>query len=349
MTKKTGTDIDHLKCLYYAEAGIAKALWYLKNDGIRWRTTGYTENFGEGNYKIIVENGNSPTEVLITSQGKVRDSVRTIQVRYWTYPPACNYALYSLQTTRALSGSRVSGNLFADNNVVIDGRVENGYVMVTSGHTVSGGGSYTTAPPPVPPPAFPALETSYYNSRLATAQTMTRQSKIYSGNHSLFGGTTYVNGNVSISGMIIGPGEIVATDNITMESFGVVSGDVKLVAGQKIDFKQYASVGDNSVLYAADQVIIESGVYNDHRLSLLSPKDIILYDNSYTAGIICGGSVSLGSGATFAGSVVAGSFGAENTLGHGVRAYYYFSQFPEVPAPGMSLTYDLVPGSWKEL
>src|SRR3989338_8829510 len=67
--RKTGADVEYLKCLYYAEAGMNKALWnlktppYLGGSGNSWRTPGLTEDFGEGTYKIIVESGAVPTQV----------------------------------------------------------------------------------------------------------------------------------------------------------------------------------------------------------------------------------------------------------------------------------------------
>ncbi len=59
--KGSGYDVASSKALWLAEAGLQKAIWYLKTptgsggQGEGWTTAGTTENLGAGSYTIVVE------------------------------------------------------------------------------------------------------------------------------------------------------------------------------------------------------------------------------------------------------------------------------------------------------
>lgn len=80
--------LDRLKALYVAEAGLAQALWELKNDydpdGTGPKSPGNTIEYvtisGYGEYKT---SHNFQTST-ITATGKVNEIRRTIQVKYAT-------------------------------------------------------------------------------------------------------------------------------------------------------------------------------------------------------------------------------------------------------------------------
>ena len=134
-----------------------------------------------------------------------------------------------------------------------------------------------------------------------------------------------------------------------MQRGAFISDDVNLIANNNLVLYDNASVGDDSLLYAGQRVSILTGANNQHIISILSPKEIYIYNNVYLSGIICGGSVSFGTNSFLAGSIMAGNYGVQNVLQNGARVYYYSSQFPVVPPPGISFAYSQVPGSWKEL
>jgi hypothetical protein len=110
-----------------------------------------------------------------------------------------------------------------------------------------------------------------------------------------------------------------------------------------------ASVGDDSILFARQQIDIENSYYNDHKLCILCPESINLGNSVYLNGIIYGGSINFGNLARLNGSLMAGSYGAQNVLQNNARVYYYPSLFPTVPPPGIAGAYSQVSGSWKEI
>ncbi len=372
MVKKSGVYTRQAKALYYAEAGLAKAIWYLKTPtylggkSSTWRTTGYTENIGEGSYRLTVENSTTPIEIKITSRGTYGTTNRTLQAKFQTYPPAYGYAIYSRQNINASSYARISGNVLADADVFIDNNalVFNGSVIVspaTPEHTVTGGGSYTTAPMPVPAPLFPTLETEYYDGRITTAGSMTPGSKTYPASYYSFyydldGGTVYVNGNVRLRrsfwgfSIINGPGEIVATGSITVESEVYISDNIRLIAGNNLELLDDTSVAHDCVLFGRESIGIKAGVYNESIVSFLTPKDLYLYNGAYITGIINAGRATYSSATVFLGSAQINSYGGTGVnLGASARSYHYYSKLPAVAPPGIPFAYIQVPGSWKEL
>jgi hypothetical protein len=376
MIKRAGVNTRSAKAFYYAEAGLAKAIWYLKTPTYlggkdsTWRVTNFTENVGEGSYKLTVENGATPIEVKITSQGKFGTTTRTLQARFQTYPPAFGYAIFSQQKISADHFARISGNVFADADVFIDtnAMVYNGSVVVTPAtpeHTVTGGGSYATSPMPVPAPLFPTLETQYYDTRLANAALVAPGDKTY---HSLYldlgGGTLNVNGNVrirpwSIFGfgvfiIITGPGEIVATGSITTETpdggLVYISDNIKLISGNDLDIRAGSNIGHDSVLFGRDSISLRGEVNNEPIVSFFTPKDLYLYNGAYVTGIINAGRATYSPASIFLGSAQIGNYGGTQVnIGQSARSYHYYSKLPAVAPPGIPFVYIQVPGSWQEL
>jgi len=358
LVKKNISDIDYVKCLYYAEAGMAKAIWYLKTatfDGGRgssWRSpSGLTENFGDGSYKMIVVDGSAPLQVQITVTGYKGISSRSLQASYYTYPPACNYTVFSTQKTHVLSGSNILGSFFMDNDITIESgaRISGGYLTITSGHVVSGGGSYALASPPNPPPTFPVLDSSYYNSQLTLAAAQPYNSKTYSWFTFLNNGSIYVNGNIDISGWIIGPGDMVATGNLTVHSGAYLSNNINLIANNNLIAENNTSFGDSSVLYSNTLINLEDQFNNNNNLSLICPKEIDVGNHAYLSGIIYGGKILFYDHTTFLGTIMAGNFGTQNIFNNNFYSYYYYPgyQLPSVPPPGIPFM-TLITGSWKE-
>jgi acetyltransferase-like isoleucine patch superfamily enzyme len=376
--KGQGTDIEYAKCLYYAEAGMAKAVWYLKTPpyqggyGYRidhWPRKNLTESFGDGSYKLTVANGNDPLQVKITVVGYCGKSSRTLQAYYYTYPPAFNYAVFTrqVQLFDMYNNSRVSyASVYADNDVRVGpGAIINYGLVITPGHTVIGEGSYTLYPVPFPAPSFPTLDTSYYDSQIAIAAAQPPNNKDYSGARFLSGSTIYVNGNVSIAGsgwaMIIGPGQIVATGNINIygSSYTYIGNNINLIANGNLTLDNNTTVSDDCVLFARQLMTIQHDFDNPNNVSFVCPGQITVYNNSNPLhqinGIMYGGSINFENGVHWNGSLMAGSPGAQNVLQNNARVYYrnisdYFpTYFPTVPPPGLAGAYSQVSGSWKEI
>jgi len=365
--KSQGSDLEYAKCLYYAEAGMAKAVWYLKTPpyqggyGFRWRRNNLTESFGEGSYKLTVANGNDPLQVKITVVGYCGKSSRTLQAYYYTYPPAFNYSVFSTHVFNMSNNSRIdNANVYVDNDVNVGSnvRLNNGSIIITPGHTASNESPYYVRVDPVvpfPAPGFPALDTSYYDSQIAIAALASPGDKNY--NWVVPPSTIYVNGNVNLGNfwlVLLGPSLIVATGNINVGDSAYLSSNVTLIAGGTLTLYDGASVQDDSILYARQQMTIQS-VNNQNHVSFICPGQINIANSAYLDGIMYGGSINFGNGARLDGSLMAGSYGAQNVLQNNARVYYrnitdYFpSYFPTVPPPGIAGAYSQVSGSWKEI
>ena len=357
-----GGDMDYLNAYYYAQAGMAKAIWYLKNSGFgrRYRSTNLTESFGSGSYTISVKSGSTPLFVTITSKGIVRSTSRTIQANYNTYPPAFNYPLYSLQKVTMESGTPpynityVSGGadicVLANDNVFVNKYANANGVAVTSGHSVTGEGSYFIRPLPAPLPSFPTLESTYYNNQINIAKAKTPGGKTYSWTIvNLGGGSVYWNGNVVIGTLafVYGPGDLVANGTITANDNAFIGSKVRLIADQDLVIQDQANVGDCDVFYSNSKVTVIPGFSDSSHISVLCPKTVSFQPSSYY-GIICAGSATLEASSLLMGSAMLGNFGNVNRMAGKARINYNVDYLPDFPPPGIPGTYTLIPGTWKE-
>ena len=163
------------------------------------------------------------------------------------------------------------------------------------------------------------------------------------------GKTIYVNGNVTIKAAIIGPGEIVATGDIHVDNWSSISSNVNLISDATLTLDRSTYVGDNSTLYATNRVNIMHNVYNQRNISVLSPKNIYIYDGAYISGIINADNVYLEPYSTVVGCVMSGDGGTTTLMKDYSRIYYYDSKFPTSSPPGISQADSIVPGSWREI
>ena len=357
MIKKTSFDVNYIKCFYYAEAGLSRAAFFLKTSplnggyGYSWRTPGLSEDIGEGNYRIRVQNGSSPFEVVITSTGNLGSTSRVLQATYQTYPPTCAYPLYSQKKLLMQNTSRISGSILVDDDVTVSNNaaVVGGVVMVTAGHTVGGGGNFTQAPPPSPLPTFPTLDTSYYDAQILTAAGRPSQNRSFVGTTFLNGQTIYVNGDATLWGTLIGPGEIVATGDLTIKRFAVVSSYINLISKNKIFIEKDTTISNDTTLFGREQVNVAQDVDNDGYLAVLSPTEIYMSRNAYLNGIIHCGSINFENGATFLGVVMAGNKSSQNILNNGARILFNSNRLPVTPPLGLTPATYQITGSWKEI
>jgi hypothetical protein len=365
-----GGEMDYLNAYYYAQAGFAKAIWYLKNPGVlpgrgrKWRSTNVVEPFGGGSYSITVKNSHTPLEVTIISQGTVRNTSRTIQADYYTYPPAFNFALYSLAKVSLESsssylaptlvgGSIDPGNisLLADNDVFINknAKVSFGYyAYVTTGHKVTGEGTYSLGPAPTPFPAFPTLNATYYNNQIAIAKTKTAGNKEYIGTLDLTGGTVYVNGNVIVRKSVKGPGDLVVTGTIYIWDSANISSRIRFIADKDVTIEDGTNVSDCDVFYSNTNITLISGFSETSSISLLCPKTVNIKSGSTVYGIIYAGSATIEATSHLFGSAMLGNYGAYNHLRNRGWIYYNDYYLPDTPPPGIPGAYTLIPGTWKE-
>ncbi|MFH1347850.1 MAG: hypothetical protein ABIH22_04080 [Candidatus Margulisiibacteriota bacterium] len=310
---------------YIAEAGIYKALWYLIGpeaegaQGMTWRTTGVTEEFGGGNYTIVIENypiGGYANTLKITSIGTYNNKQDTIQLTAYEdfIDVFTNYALYSSRDFDMTTSNIISGNFFADGNVLITtgSKIKDGIVAVTGDHGITGEGEYIVGSsgdvPTVPP-----FDTTYYDNQLAVVAaggaSVVQGDQSYSGLN-LNGQTLYVNGNVTITGVITGPGEIVASGNLIVSKYTDVAAGIKLIAGNRLDVDYHkVDMRPNVILYGAEKVITQGNLTNEWPIFIFTPKELYIGNNNLLNGRFYGGKIDFGLSTIINGVVIIGSYG----------------------------------------
>jgi len=355
--QNTGQMLNRKKALYLAEAGLAKAVWYLGTStgqggkGTAWRTTGTSESFAGGSYTIQVGTGQA-SQILITSEGDYKGRKRIVQVSFQLYGEAFNYAIYSTQDLFLSNNVQVSGDVFADGNInlPLGTTVTNGQVIVTDGHTVSGQGSWSQGALPDPAPSFPSFDPSYYNNEIATALASSTHNYSSFGTLNLAGTTIYAENDITISGTIIGPGGLVAGDDLTIEQGTIIGDDIKFIAGDTLNLKKDCALGENCLFYANGSFDFNKNSSTPTKISLLAPNNILTIKNeSLINGIIYAGGLDLKNDLVIYGSVQGGSIGTRNDLAQGTQVVMDSSKFPETPPIGLESGFSMVKDSWKEL
>ena len=171
--RQSGTKTSEAQAFYAAEAGLNKALWYLRipvsggGKGSDWRGA-TTEVFSRGSYQITVQDTAIPSEVSIISTGEVLGASKTITQHASieeTFPAAFNYAVYCNNNLEVRGNAEISGDLFVNGNTAFtsNAELENGVVYHPEGYSVSGAPDGGT---PDPIPTMPGLDTSYYDNQI---------------------------------------------------------------------------------------------------------------------------------------------------------------------------------------
>jgi acetyltransferase-like isoleucine patch superfamily enzyme len=382
-TRNIGSQIEDSQALYLAEAGIHKAIWYLKNtapDGSTdgsWRTTAYPadpgpnptdpqqESLGQGTYTMWVETVGSDIRIYArgTVQGQSRIVQQDVTLSGSSWATAFNYAIY---------GDDVSNQLELKDDVTINGHVyydyDNGSVEVEEdasvsnpyyvyANSVSGDGSYTQAPSaPDPVPTFPAFDTTTYDNAITTAEAQASGNWELSGSdtYDLNGGTVYYNGKVTIkdNATITGSGTIVATDDVKVEDNANISSNVTLISKKKVEIKNNAVVQSEAVLYARDEVKLKNNANVTGSLIVTtSGKKIKMEGDSILTGIIYGSKAELKDDATINGAVVVDSF-KDDKIKDNVTINYNSSYLPGSIPTGLETggnDIDSVVDTWQEI
>jgi hypothetical protein len=325
--------IGNKKAFYISEAGIYKAVWYLTTPpaqggkGIDWRTTGKTESFGGGQYRIIVANYSfegHPSGIKITSRGTYGEIEQESAVLAYQESAGggSGYSLSTGSNFEMRTNSEISGDLFADGNVYVPAgaRVINGSVFVTGGHTVTGSGQYVQGTLVTVPEVDP--DTSYYDNRIATA--MAGGPGVLQGwqtfNYlNLNGQTVYVNSGFSINGTIIGPGEIVGTGTVLIEKSATIGENVKIITMNdvvvKADTSNSPDLGKNVLFFGKTNLNFESGFAATEPILILATQNLNVSSNTQIKGLLYGGDhINIGSNAHVEGIVIFGTWGDTRRL-----------------------------------
>ena len=344
---------NRVRAFYVAEAGIQKAIWDLTTptglggQGTAWRTAGSTESFGGGQYTISVLDGVSGS-VIITSTGEVKEATRSLQERISSssLPAAFNYGIYNNGSLTLSGNSTINGDIFSNGNMTISGNAKHptGDDYVSSGHTVTVGGKTVAATVLNPPPPLPTINTTTYDSSIATALTMPSGNKSYS-SLNLAGGTTYVHGNATISGAVTGGGTLVVSGTTTISGNVTVDPGTTIISNNTLTISGNTNFQTGSVIYSATK-ITDSG---NNRLngSIMAPTITIggndtIYGFLYAWGV----SVTISGNVNLYGAVVNPS---SATYSGNITINYDPSYLPS-PPPGLTGGgFSVTKGSFREL
>jgi len=175
------------------------------------------------------------------------------------------FAVFSPSADRMdiLNNSTIRGDVYCGGDVVLDAGS-----AVTDGLAYVGGSAFgtsmTVAPGPQPAPSLPPLDTSFYDSLLAQAAAKPVQNYIFS-----YGGDTVdfaslpdrtflCNGTVTVNGPVTltGPGTIVATDDILMSGYSLLTNGIDLVAGDQVSLNKFVDIPGSPFMYARNTITV---------------------------------------------------------------------------------------------
>ncbi len=356
--KKVTQDQHSLQALYVAEAGLHKALWYIRTPvdqgglGTSWRTSGTTESFANGFYTISVSDF-SLNEIQVISTGEVGSTQRAlgvILVLGGGLPPAFNYAIFSDGALTLNGNCEINGSTYVDNNLTLKGNITgtNGTATVSPGYTITRRGNinYPEGVPPNPLPTMPVIDTSSYDREINIAAGQTPQNRILT-NYNLGDQTLYVNGTVTINGNVTGSGKIVSTGSITFSGNGQISGGVTFISNNQVVIRGNQTVTGNTYIYGTNLVDVRGNVGLTGRVAVLSPNSVKIGGNARVDGLIYGNNLQFVGNARMQGTIVGGSFGSG--LSGNVTIIYDGDVIPpDIKGFGGTGTILIKPGSWKE-
>ncbi|UCD54786.1 MAG: pilus assembly PilX N-terminal domain-containing protein [Candidatus Omnitrophota bacterium] len=377
-----GIELNEQKALYIAETGIERAMEYLEDD-TDWSnndgTAVISENFGDGSY-IIDLSGGTKTVIVVDSEATVdsgpRQVKRKVRQKIRRLPEAFNFALFweGTGTANVQSGSVVvnGGDVFTKGTVsstgpgsidVTDGgtpaTTNGGFVYTTNSWTA--GGTYTEGTKPDAEPAYPILDTTFYDNEIAMAEAQVIGDLSWAGGSRALNGTTYVNGDIEITGTAVtGSGALVATGKINITgSASIVPGSGKFIRLiSKTDVTIEASTtATGTVIYARSESEIDNANLTG---SFISVDKVKITNGSIVTGYIYTDTSDIRDNATINGSLVTNRFvnNEISALGKTITINYDFSYLEEA-APGLGLDIDgdaseeggiiKVPGTWQQI
>lgn len=313
-----------------AESGLELYLRELKQDD-DWSTPPppLTKDFSRGVFSVVTTD-ESKSRITVTATGvltvEAKTYTRTIRITARTgglQSLASEYVVYwsgggssssntSFQNNAYLGGSvLVNSNLQLDLNVTISGNAYTAGDITGPTFGISG----TVEPFAEMPEEIPTLETSCFDSELATAATHPPGNKIYSGTQNL-SGTTYVNGDIEIENeaniTITGAATLVATGKFIVNNSATVGDNLTVIAGNKIEVKNDLAVGTIGIWYSGEDIEVGNNVtiggtedYEGSRF--VTPGNITVKNNSTLDGLFyASGQVSVGNNLDYSGMILTG-------------------------------------------
>ncbi len=357
--KESGIRNSEIEAFYAAEAGLNKAVWYLATPiaqggkGSSWRVTSSQEAFGRGRYYMTVKDA-ATGEVLVISTGEVvgiRKTVSQSLISSGT-PGAFEYALFT-NSAASLSGSAIIyGDMYVNGNTTLYDyvHVQDGLLYHPNGTTITIGGgypTYTNGGQPDPVPAFPTLDTSFYDAQIAIAQGVAAGNKSYTDTTvNLNGSTVYVKGNVTIAGNcnFNGPGAVVATGTISISGNTYSTGAVKFIANSNLNSAGNAYTS-GATFYSTTSISASGNTRVDVG-SFITKGNFSAAGNLNMTGLVyAGGSASILENAQITGSMVTNSV---SSIAGNAHIKFDPTYLPgDMPAGFSGTSLSLKKGTWK--
>ena len=331
---ETARSVQSAQAFWAAEAGLHHGYVLLKNDSNYWNGAhSMTGQLASGSYAASVAAAGSNLYTLASTgtAGRATRAVRQTVLFLTNQWPAIfqQYALADFSQDCTVQGT-VSGRLYqaATMTVMSGGRV-NGTVEVESTNlTVRPGGfCATNTPPPNPPPAWPVLNTAFYEAYLATAAATSPANRAFStlNLNTCSNNTLYVNGDTTVTNFIWGPGTLAVSSNATVMDGAWVGSNVRILAGASITMSGIA--GTNCTFYARTLISLPGGgtVSNSSLLSLGHIRGTGNID--FTGLAYARSNMLVGGSAFFRGAMI-----ASNSVSVTGRLMQDPSQLPSLPA-----------------
>jgi hypothetical protein len=380
--KSGGIELNEQKALYIAETGIERTMEFLEDD-TDWSdndgTAVINESFGAGSYSIDLSDG-TRAGIVVTSEATVavgpRQVKRKISQKIRRLPEAFNYALFwEGAGTLSINGGLVvvnGGDVFTKNTIssdlsgiinVIDGGTpavtNGGFVYTTSSWTA--GGTFTEGVKPDDEPAYPVLDTTFYDSEITVAEAQTIGDLTLTGGSQVLSGTTYVNGLITIDGTTItGNGAFVATGKINIIGSASITPDsdksIRLISKTDVTIEN-STTGTGTVVYARSESEIDNATL---RGSFISVDKVKIINASTVTGYLYTDTLDMRENATVNGSIVTNRFaGNKMSNKNKIITINFDHSYLEDAAPGLGLDIDgdgneegiivKVPGTWRQL
>jgi hypothetical protein len=331
--KDIGLRAEKKKARYISEAGIYKAIWYLTTPvaeggkGMTWRTEGFSEEFAEGSYTISVKDEGTEDLFIISSRGSYKNTEReTAVLAGETFAGSfVDFALHSDRGIGIDAAANIAGDVYADGTVTVEAgaQVTDGTVSVTEGNDVTGEGSYVEGTAAVEDP--PVIDYDFYAEKIAIAAG--GGPGVVAGDrvvtyYDLNGHSVYVNGNVTIEGVIAGNGEIIAAQSIDIRNAARFTGRLRIIAGDKMRVFAGANFEKAAMLYAENLILIRPNFQNPSLMAALTPSKLTIGGGAKMKGIFFGGKITIGENSVLAGNVIGGATEGVLEVGPGVRLVY---------------------------
>ncbi len=359
---ETGSKITTENAFYYADAGLNKAVWLLANlpasggVGSTYRVQGSMESIGKGDYRYSIINTTDSYEVLVVSTGEISGIKKTIQqmVNIGGYPTAFKYALYTGISATMNGAVNVVGDTYINGNTTMTGAaVLTGKLYHPAGTTINPGSqaTYTDGGPVSPPPADPILDTTYYDSYIATAKTKTAGGVDYNspGTVNLNGGIIYVNGDIHVNDVTTfnGPGKVVASGAIVFNKTTTCNGALEFISSTSMYLNDMVTATKTN-FYSNGDITINANTRLDIG-SFISDGNVTFTNSATVTGLVYANkSILLQGNPLITGVVVAtNASGGANNFNGPVKIVYDQKELPTDTPHGITgLTVQKVPGTW---